>query len=436
MNKISIKTQITLWYSLVIFILSAVLFTSFYSSTKKYLISETDRSLLTHAMEIAENPNHQQFPNMLLMTATKQDAGDFVDIVTMVFDKQEPQYRNYKLGNDELRIIAYPLIDGGVISSVLIMGHPVDNYVNALNQLKNNLMLITLLLIIPSILAGYLMAGGALNPIIRLSTRMKDISTENMNDGIMMDTRSSESAILIKSFNELLKRIHTSFIRERQFIADVAHEVKTPLSVIKTGAEVALSKERNADEYIQALSQTIQQTDRLTNRLGSLIDYAWAQSEDVEKQFEKVNLSKLTEEIAETITYMAGSRNIKVECHINKGIKTLGRRDKLLQVFYNLASNAVKFTGNDGSGLIKINLKNTEKHAIFEITDNGMGIEKKDLPNLFSRFYRSDSGEKITGYGLGLAIAYSIIKAHKGKIEVHSEKRKGSTFRVIFNLAR
>ena len=458
MNNLSIKLQLTFWYSLIILVISLVLFISFYIVTQRSILTETDRSLLNHASSIAEdiglNTNNVfddqteeivsvskvQIPGIFLEVTDanghivkNEEVTVLQDLTVQAIKIKTPVYSNRKIGVSDLRIIAFPINNGDQIIGTVVMGHPVDVYISALAQLKKTLVLLALFFIAPSIAIGYFLSQNAVSPIVALSKRISQISEENLSDRVTVPSKSSETFTLVGNFNNLLDRLKNAFSKERQFIGEVAHEIKTPLAVIKSTAEVTLSKKRTIDEYEQSLNQVLSHVNKLTKNLISLIDFAWSQTADITKQFSKVNLSELLKDICENSRYLSQAKNLKVDCYIEENIIILGKKEKLMQVFMNLLDNAVKFTPENGS--ISIKLSVVKDMAVAEIKDTGLGMNKDDLKTIFDRFTRAKDNEYIQGHGLGLAISYAIIKAHNGVIEVDSEKDKGTTFKVQLKLS-
>src|SRR3989344_7224278 len=458
MKNHSIKFQLTIWYSLTIFVASTVLFVSFYYITKRSIILETDRSLLGHASQIADNiglntndifdsqtqeivdVSKSQIPGIFVAVTDiaghhikSADDGIFLKFAKEAIEAKKETFAYQSISGITLRLVFYPIKRDGKILGTIVMGHPVDIYQQALQQLRNLALLLILFLIIPSILLGYFLAGNATNPINKLAKNMQKITTENLSKRVEIPSKSVETFKLISNFNGLLDRLNDAFNREKQFIGEVAHEIKTPLAVIKSNAEVTLSKEREAEEYKLSLAQVLTHTEKLSKRLSDLIDFAWSQTTDVQKNFSKINLSNVLKDVCENTQYLAENKKISVDCAILDNILVLGKEDKLSQVFFNIMDNAVKYNSENGD--IKLELTKEQNKAVVKIIDTGVGIDKEDLKTIFDRFYRSDSNKNIKGHGLGLAIANSIIKAHNGKIEVHSTKDAGTTFTVTLPIS-
>ncbi|OGC50061.1 hypothetical protein A2716_01155 [candidate division WWE3 bacterium RIFCSPHIGHO2_01_FULL_40_23] len=458
MKNISIKLQLTIWYTLTIFIICFVLFISFFYITKKSLISETDRSLLHHASEVAYNiglntntvfdsqtqeildVSKAQIPGILITVTDivghdikNQEDGTFQNLASISLKENKEVFINQSVNGSNLRLIAYPIKRGETVIGTIVMGHPVDIFQNALNQLRNLAFLLILFLILPSILFGYLLASNATYPLLNLSKKMQRITTENLSERVEIPSKSSETFQLVESFNNLLNTINESFNREKEFIGEAAHEIKTPLTIIKSNAEVTLSKERTQKEYEASLTQVLTYTEELSKSVSGLIDLAWSRTKDIQKHFKRVNLSFALKEVCDNARYLCENKGLSLKCSIEDDLFVTGKEEKLSQVFYNLLDNAVKYTTEGGNIIIELSKKGDL--AVVKVFDSGVGIDKKELETIFDRFYRSEGNKNIKGHGLGLSIASSIIKAHNGTIEAESERNKGTIFTVTLPLS-
>ncbi|OGK54450.1 hypothetical protein A3H78_06120 [Candidatus Roizmanbacteria bacterium RIFCSPLOWO2_02_FULL_36_11] len=260
-----------------------------------------------------------------------------------------------------------------------------------------------------------------------LSSQMRQITSKNLDKRISSLKSDDEIGELGKTFNDLLDRLDIAFRRERQFIADVAHEMKTPIATLRSSFEVTLQKTRTNDEYKKIIKDSITETDRLTTTLKDVLDLAWSEvpNENLRAVF---NLSSLITELSEIAQKLAVKKQINVSYRITPEIKINGFREKLGRAILNIIDNAIKYSPE--KGMVEINLFKRDDKAIIAIKDTGSGIKENEINHIFNRFYRGSKSDKVFGAGLGLAIAKATINIHKGIIEVKSKAKEGTMFVV------
>ena len=289
-----------------------------------------------------------------------------------------------------------------------------------------------LLLFLTLALLGFIIIYKITESLTYLSFRMRMISSKNLDERINGIDSHDEIGELAQAFNQLLDRLHLAFKREQQFIADVAHELKTPLSTLRSTLEITLNHKRTEDEYRQTLKKAMQETNSISTTLKNVLDLAWSETPMEQKNAISFNLSELMEELFELTEKMALKKNIKVSGSFDKNIEIVGFKEKLGRALLNIIDNAIKYTPTKDK--VEIVLKKNKYQAVIEIKDNGIGISQKDISHIFDRFYRGSTREKTLGSGLGLAIAKAIINSHRGEIEVKSEVGKGTTFIISLPL--
>lgn len=457
MNTKSIKFRLTIWYALALFISITVIFASFYLITKRALFSQTDATLIYHGNAIVEKITRQ---DMYLRQITAQEAflQEFNEIPGMVvvilnasgkiissslnisdsnaltalyeaaINSKKPVFKNRTISASFLRFLAIPVKQNNSFLGVVLVAHPIDVIQSSLHNLLVALIIVFVILLVPTILGGHLLARKVTSPITNFSEKLKKLSSENLEERIQNPKTSDELEELADSFNNLLDRISESFKRERQFIGDVAHELKTPLSILQGNVELALSKNRPKEEYQKVLKETQIDTNKISTTLKNILDLAWSESDNFKA--EKINLSKLLEELKELAVKMALQKQITVVGSIAQKIIVSGKSDKLSKALLNIIDNAIKYTPVHGT--ITISLAKNQSAALIKIKDTGIGIAKKDLPLIFERFYRGSKTDKTIGAGLGLAIARAIITSHRGNINIESTVGRGTT--VIIHL--
>lgn len=231
--------------------------------------------------------------------------------------------------------------------------------------------------------------------------------------------------------NRSIAPVKEAFEKQKQFIADASHELKTPLSIIHTNADVLLANSHDTIEdqlkWIYYIKSEAERMSKLTNDLLYL-----AQIDDGRSQmiFTKFNLSEIVENAILTMESIIFERNLELEYEIAPNLMIRGNPEQIKQVVMNLLDNAIKYTNPKGT--IKLNLAKQHNEAVLSVFNTGEGIPPSQIDKIFDRFYRTDPSRssKHGGYGLGLAIAKSIIEQHKGKIYARSIPKESTTFYV------
>jgi len=281
-------------------------------------------------------------------------------------------------------------------------------------------------------IVGFVTIYRITKSITNLSTQIRQISSKNLDKRLILSNSNDEIGQLGFSFNELLDRLDVAFKRERQFIADVAHEMKTPIATLRSSFEVTLHKERTNEEYKKIIMDSIIETDRLTTTLKDVLDLAWSEVPN-ESLRSKFDLSELMEEMSEIAQKLAIKKQITVAYSITPHIQMVGFRERLGRAILNIIDNAIKYSLNKGK--VSISLIQEYNNALITIKDNGQGIGEEEIEHVFDRFYRGAKTDKIFGAGLGLAIAKSTINIHRGVIKVESKPKIGSVFIVVLPLS-
>lgn len=269
---------------------------------------------------------------------------------------------------------------------------------------------------------GFIIIYRFVNTITAMTKQMEKITDKNLDARVAHSRSGDEISKLAHSFNALLSRLQGAFQREQQFIADIAHELKTPLATMKTSLELSLKKTPNP-EY----SSMLKEITRLSETLKDVLDLAWTDSPKARTNGKNISLSELVKDITEIAEKMAYKKKLTIESFIESGIIVVGHKDKLARALLNLIDNAIKYTEH---GKITVSLSKVKEKAVITVQDTGSGISKEEQNSIFTRFYRGKKTARIFGSGLGLAITKSIITLHGGTITVQSEGGKGSTFKI------
>lgn len=299
-----------------------------------------------------------------------------------------------------------------------------------------------LLIIIPTSLflmslGGLWIARQSLKPIKTFSSRIETITHRNLNERIDTGKEAIELAVLADSFNEMLNRIQKAFEAEKHLIADASHELKTPVSVIKTHCDVILERERTKKELLETLKIIKAVTDNMEKTINDLLSLARLDSGILSPQnFREISLNNCILQAIELIAPVAKAKDVSIRIHLEDDIVISGDREKLTEAFLNIIENAVNY--NKDHGIVEISTIKKDNTVDITIRDTGIGIKKEDMERIFERFFRADTSRNIKGTGLGLSIAKAIIEAHNGNVKVESEYGRGSCFTITmpFSITR
>jgi two-component system OmpR family sensor kinase len=279
-------------------------------------------------------------------------------------------------------------------------------------------------------LGGYALSTRSLAPLASMAAQAKTITGHNLETRLDIGNPAEELASLVTAFNELLARLDQTFESMRRFVADASHELRTPISVIRGEADVALSKDRSPAEYKQSLAIVLDESRRLTRLVDDLLNLARADAGHVKLQVRDFYLNDLLADCCRTVQGLAAARNISVECHPGADLQFSGDEELLRRLVMNLLDNAIRYTPPGGS--VEAALESEGGQVRIRVSDTGCGIPEEAAPHIFERFYRADKARtrQDGGFGLGLAIVKWIAESHSGTVELSSRNGAGSAFTV------
>lgn len=272
----------------------------------------------------------------------------------------------------------------------------------------------------------YVLIGKSLNPLKQLNDTVISINENNLSNHINDIKGNDEVSDLACSFNTMLDRLNESFFNQKQFVSNAAHELKTPLAIMKSSIDVLrLDEEPSIEEYKENLKYMEESTKNLMDIVESLLKLT--SKAEINNNIIEVKSMLIT--ILEELKPIADNKGIDIDFKMGEE-NLLGDEKLLYHVFFNLIENAIKY--NNHNGKIIIRAFKDEKEINIVIRDTGIGIPKNELNNIFEPFYCVDKSrsEENGGYGLGLSLVKSIVEKHNGKIEVDSILNEGSKFSV------
>lgn len=300
------------------------------------------------------------------------------------------------------------------------------------------IILLSPVILIASIGIGYVLAGRTLRPLHRIVDEVQAITDgRSLHKRLVPLGTGDELGRLTDTLNAMLARLERSFASLRRFTADASHELKTPLTVLRSGIEGALTHPRTAPEVMETLDETLREVNSMTEIVESLLVLARADEGRAPLHREKLDLRELLAEIAETGGLLGEQAEVAVRVSMPPApVELAVDRMRLRQLFLNLLTNAIKYT--PAGGRVDIRTELVRDEVSIEVRDTGVGIAPGDLPHIFDRFWRADTARSRagvrSGVGLGLAICKWVAEAHGGAIDVRSRPGRGTSFIVTLPL--
>ena len=331
-----------------------------------------------------------------------------------------------------LRILSVPVTENKKVAYIVQIASSLNSIHSALARLKIMLVVLLPLTVLLTGVIGAFLAKVALNPVDKIIKDIHQITAQNLKKRTSIPDTNDEISRLADTFNDMLTRLEYAFFSQRRFIEDLAHELKTPLAILKGEIEVALKKIRSKEEYENVLKSSIEEVNRISSIVENLLIFARFENDTVMLETKKLDIVVLLKSVVDDIRVLAMQKNIDMSINAQEKIIISGDKDKLKRLFLNILDNAIKYT--PGGGKVDINITKENNVVHVRVSDTGMGIPEKDIGHIFDRFYQVNKSGHQGGFGLGLSIARSIAEAHKGKIEATSVLNRGTTFIVSFPL--
>jgi heavy metal sensor kinase len=326
------------------------------------------------------------------------------------------------------------VLSARIPSGLIQIGMPTDEFDEMLNAFTWTALLASPILLLLASAGGYWMSRHALAPVERIARTANEIEAKNLSERLPLLGTGDELDHLSETLNAMLARLEDSFRRITQFTADASHELRTPVAIIRTTAEVIRKKPRTEKEYAEALDRILAESERTSELIEDLMVLARADANNEDTVHEPIALAELAETSCTDARVLAEAVGVRLANEGFSPCTVLGDYGALRRLILILLDNAVKYSKPSGEIQVGLHLcpKAGRQVAVLEVRDDGIGISPDDLPHVFERFYRAskDRSRRVNGVGLGLSIAQLIACQHGGEIQVESRLGVGSTFRA------
>jgi heavy metal sensor kinase len=463
MRRLSIGVRLTLWY-LAIFALAQILF----GAGMWFILRHNLYDLVDDGLEaqIDDLKNFLQSQPKDRLSAKVQEelnetyaiehSGDYLEVYAennqliyrsafvqahqsaLVSPDQvkRPIVRSRRIDGRPFRFVFQKLQVNGHVYTVE-MGVPADDAVETLHLFRSYLLMFAPLLLLMAAGGGYWLSRRALSPVDALVRTARAVSGTNLSSRLQKVETGDELQRLSDTLNEMLDRIESAFQRITQFTADASHELRTPVSLIRTEAELALRRSRGEAEYKESLRHILLEAERTTALIEQLLSMARADSGRETLHLEPVDLRQTLRSVVDGWQQVASIRDLQFSASLDvppcldaPDFSVMGDETLLRRLADILLDNAFKYTPSPGS--VHLSLEPQGESAVIKVQDSGVGIAEEEQSKIFERFYRVDKARSRAqgGAGLGLAIAQWIVTQHGGSIRVESRPGQGATFHV------
>jgi signal transduction histidine kinase len=446
-----IKDRLALYFTLASTLTLLIVLSGTYFTFSKFLESDffdrlTDRTMVTANLyleademsETALQKNRDQYLERLNSEIIRiYDANNepvFIDANTSswsheVIESIRKQGKlKFKDGKNQVVGIFYKDNQGDF---VIIASALDQSTFYRLDKLRTVMFFIFMAIFVGLLLSARWIANRILKPLDLFIDEVKQIRSDNMNFRVQEGSSKDEISQLAASFNKLMEHLEQAFVLQRTFIANASHELRTPVTSMIIGAEIVLSKDRASDDYKKALSSVLEDADRMDRIITGLLGLAQSDLEYGAAKLEDVSLNALLHSIADDwrMSNTKASLTLSIMPDENADYKLLSNPTLLAIAINNIIANGFKFS-NDGD--VSCLLDVGKGGAVIRIADMGPGIPVEDQPFIFEPFYRSVSGNKQEGTGMGLYMAQKIVNLFKGTVVLKSSGVGGTVFEIHF----
>ncbi len=449
-----IRIRLTVWY-VVIFSITLVLFSFFlFVFISHRIIKDTDMDMLAEAKECRSifleeiaKPSFEELDEELkginyylqiysidgkLLYTSANLYQAHIPVDTQAYSAIE--HDNYMFRtvsvfrHMDVRTLLYPIVMQGAIRYYLIMGVSLNEQKNFLSMLGIILTIVTPVVILVASWGGIVIAGRAMKPVDDIIETVRRIEAGNLDEQITVKTRNDEIGKLARTFNDMLLRLKKAFYGLAHFSQNVSHELKTPLTVMKSGIEINIIRDRSAADYRELLVSLLEEVDQMTRIIDDLLLTSLSRTESLQAAFTRVNVSQLILQTIDFLGILASDKMVLFEHSVEEGLSISGNERLLKRAFSNIIDNAIKFT--PAGKRVFVSAARHNGTIVVDIADQGPGIARDEADKIFDRFYRGNAAPA-DGHGLGLSIVKWIVELHSGTISFMTTA-DGTDFRIRF----
>ncbi|HEY7311538.1 MAG TPA: ATP-binding protein [Gemmataceae bacterium] len=332
------------------------------------------------------------------------------------------------------RVLTQTLLRPGRPELTVRVGCSLERAHQELARFTSTLLAVGIVLLLIAPVGGYLLAGRATRPIARIISTTARLDPSHLDERLPLRGTHDELDRLSQTINRFLDRIAAYLRQSREFTANAAHELRSPLTALQSSLEITLNTDRSIEEYKEVLAVLLEECGQMRVLVNQLLLLAEEDAGRLQLHSQALRLDQIVANSLEMFQVVAESAGVELSVRRLEPAMLRGDGNRLWQVVNNLLDNAIKFTPAGGRIALDLRLDDARRQGVLEVSDTGTGIDPHDLPHIFDRFYQGDKArqrETISrGLGLGLSICQAVIAAHGGTIEVASAPGRGTTFTI------
>jgi len=453
MNRLSIRWRLTLWNTVALAVLLIAIGSLIYALLRHAMYEQLDRVLAAQYRELQQDDRLAADPESRLRHwldefqshvgvygVVYRSSGDIYCRTEQLAQQSLPAPPGEVVNAPEFESRKLPLIGRqrtmtrslgvGDERFVVMLMLPLEETDRELHQVATVLLAVLPFSLVLAGAVGYVLARKALAPVDQLRRAADEITAERLSQRLDVPNPNDELGRLGQTINAMIARLERSFVEIRRFTADASHELRTPISVIRTEAEVAMKNPPDAEQYQSLASSILEECDLLAKLTDQLLTLSREDAGVNALDSERLDLSHLIIEAAEVMRPLAEAKQQTLNVVAANGLWVIGDANRLRQVVYNLLENAIKYTPQGGRVTVEADRQDDAISVM--VHDTGIGIGAEHLPHVFDRFYRVDKARSREegGTGLGLSIVESIVAAHSGRVTITSTPGEGTTCTV------